>query len=81
MIKVERVGVKCRLRGYQDSSHVKKRKGPETVTIALDLATLQVNWETLTNASLSTKLLSIKSALTTAQAETKKAQDQLVPIQ
>lgn len=78
---MERVGAKRRLRDFQDSFRAMERTVPETVPEAFKLATEFVNQEVLADAGSSNELVCMRSALSTAQAEAKMAQDQLVLLQ
>lgn len=72
---VKRVGAKSSFQDFQYSCHAKKRKVSGIVAEALELATELVNKEAPADSSPSTKLVPVKSSLTTAQAEAKKVQD------
>lgn len=71
--EVEHIGAKHRLRSVYDSCRAKKPEVPGIDTEALELSTALINQEASADADQSTELVSMNSAVATAQAHAKKA--------
>lgn len=79
--EVELVGLERCLRQFQDNGRPIKRKVPGNISETLKFTTELVNLEGLSEAGLSTELVSVRSALAFAQAEAKQAQNQSALLQ